>query len=42
MHVEAAVLWSLTDMKTFRCPYHANDPRREGTPSAARDDETPA
>ena len=42
MYVEAAVLWSITDMKTFRCPYHANDPRREGTPSAARDDETPA
>ena len=42
MHVEAAVLWSLIDLKTFRCPYHANDPRREGGPSAARAEETPS
>ncbi len=31
MYVEAAVLWSLIDLRSFRCPYHANAPRRNGT-----------
>ncbi|MCY4634987.1 MAG: hypothetical protein OXG04_10875 [Acidobacteria bacterium] len=42
MHVEAAVLWSLIDLETFRCPHHANDPRREDETSTARDEETPS
>ena len=42
MHVDAAVLWSLIDLENFRCPYHANDLRCEGGPSAARAEETPS
>ena len=25
LYLEAAVLWSLIDLRAFRCPYHAND-----------------
>ena len=31
MYVEAAHLWSLIDLRIFRCPYHANDLREDAT-----------
>ena len=42
MHVEAAVLWSLIDLETFRCPYHAHDPWREDGPCGATGEKTAA
>ena len=31
MYVEAAHLWSLIDLRIFRCPYHAHDLRKDAT-----------
>lgn len=41
MYIEAAHLWSLIDLRIFRCPpYHANDLREDATVPPDRSKET--